>query len=202
MATSDNATWTFTDPTGELERFLVAYRPTRLSEEDWGSVSAEAIELVKRAGPSTKVRLRLDLQTLAAVGACLRELGRPLTLEEMLSDTARAELDRTMAAAGRDDRYRSNRRGALARLQACHRGLPWRAPRRRDGTIAATRIQPSVQATLAELERQATEGGEEGAALLAAVESARRTQRGTVQLTCPRRPGTPPDASLSDTASP
>ena len=106
MATSDNATWTFTDPTGELERFLVAYRPTRLSEEDWGSVSAEAIELVKRAGPSTKVRLRLDLQTLAAVGACLRELGRPLTLEEMLSDTARAELDRTMAAAGRDDRYR------------------------------------------------------------------------------------------------
>ena len=87
----------------------------------------EAIELVKRAGPSTKVRLRLDLQTLAAVGACLRELGRPLTLEEMLSDTARAELDRTMAAAGRDDRYRSNRRGALARLQACHRGLPWRS---------------------------------------------------------------------------
>lgn len=117
------------DPT-ELHRFLVAYRPQAVGESVWQQVATEAVDLVERAGELTRLRVEKDIQTIGAVVAHVRERGRPVTLHEVLLDSTLLSYDTSLKAS---EKTRENKRGILRRLQAVHRGLPWRAERRADG---------------------------------------------------------------------
>lgn len=163
----------------ELDRFLTEYRPSRLSEPQWQVVAPDAIALVKAAGPLTRARVEKDVQALGAVAARLVERSRPLTLEEALSDRTLLDFDLVLAREGASDKTRENRRGILRRLQAAHRGVPWRSDRRSDGERINALAPVSLAAEVNRLVDLAeTCGGTEARALLAAVTAARTSRVG------------------------
>ena len=107
-----------------LDRFLTAYRPTGVMEENWAVIADDAVQLVLRAGALTRLRVEKDIQLLGAVVAHLIERGRPVTLDEALSDATLLSFDMSLRVS---EKTKENKRGITRRLQAAHRGLPWRA---------------------------------------------------------------------------
>ena len=69
-----------------LDSFLNAYRPTAVTEENWTLIADDAVQLVLRAGDLTRLRVEKDIQLLGAVVAHLIVRGRPVSLDEALSD--------------------------------------------------------------------------------------------------------------------
>ena len=74
-----------------LDSFLTAYRPSGVTEENWALIADDAVQLVLRAGALTRLRVEKDIQLLGAVAAHLVVRGRPVTLDEALSDATRSE---------------------------------------------------------------------------------------------------------------
>jgi hypothetical protein len=121
-----------TEPTpSQLRGTLAAYEPTGLAQETWALVRAEAIELALRAGAPDDERSRKDLQLLADVVRHLSRTRTELTLDNILADTTLASFDSEQAPGAASTR--ENKRGRFRRLQAAHRGVPWRKERRADG---------------------------------------------------------------------
>lgn len=146
--TADTPSTSVLDDPEELERFLTAYRPQRVDPEVWGRVSGAARSLVMRAGEPTRLRVEKDIQLLGAVVAHLVDRGRPATLEEALSDTTLLSFDTSLRMSAKS---RENKRGIMRRLQAVHRGLPWRAQRRADGARVKTLVPHSEVSTMQRL---------------------------------------------------
>ena len=118
----------------ELARFLANYQPTGVPAHLWQPIAAAAATLVLRAGQPTRLRVEKDVQLVGAVVAHLLERGRPVTLDEALSDSTLLSFDSALQASAKT---KENKRGIHRRLQAAHRGLPWRAERRADGDRVA-----------------------------------------------------------------
>ena len=161
---------------------LDGYTPTGVAEGVWAGVFPEARGLVLRAGPVSLRRVETDLQAIAAAVRHLVARGRPVTLVEVLADSTLDSLDQDLAIAGRTPKTREKLRGQLRRLQAARNGVPWRRPRRADGTRAATLPGPELAGWLAGLVDRAVAaaaaGDRDAAALVAVVAVVRRDRRG------------------------
>ena len=166
------------EPPEELHRFLTAYRPIYVTEKNWTLIAEDAVQLVLGAGAPTRLRVEKDVQLLGAVVAHLVERGRPVTLDEALSDSTLLSFDTSLNVA---EKTLGNKRGIARRLQAVHRGLPWRADKRTpservDGLVSHTEVS-----TLDRIRGygQADTEDPEGAAFVAAVSAAREARRRT-----------------------
>lgn len=181
----------FNDPTGALSVWLEEYRPVSLSEACWLSVAEECKELVKRAGPARRERMKNDLNVLAAGFAVTIERSRPFTLDEVLSEVGLQNLDDADIRSGLAEGTRQNRRGAMRRLQAHYRHMPWRTPRKE------TRRPPAaVSSPLAEVGRLVEQARDDLRSIVEALATTVRTPQ--VGLT---RGGLIGDISESDWAS-
>lgn len=174
-----------------LDRFLTAYRPTSVTEENWALVADDAVQLVLRAGALTRLRVEKDIQLLGAVVAHLIERGRPVTLDEALSDATLLSFDTSLQVS---EKTKENKRGITRRLQAVHRGLPWRAEKRTpeertDNLVAHTEVD-TMHRILGHAHAMGDDA--EGVAFTAAVSAAREARRGQ---------GAGPGASAHDWAS-
>ena len=174
-----------------LDSFLTAYRPTSVTEETWALIADNAAKLVLRAGALTRLRVEKDIQLLGAVVAHLVERGRPVTLDEALSDATLLSFDTSLKVS---EKTKENKRGITRRLQAVHRGLLWRAEKRTpeertDNLVAHTEVD-----TMHRILRHAHALGDdaEGVAFIAVVSAAREARRGQ---------GAGPGASTHDWAS-
>jgi hypothetical protein len=177
-ATADDPGPRLDDP-AELDRFLADYAPTGLTAERWAPLAPDAIALVKRAGPLTRVRVEKDIQALGAVAARLLERNRDLSLDEALADTTLLDFDLALARGGASDKTRENRRGILRRLQAVHHDVPWRQARRTDGERVDALPPPALAGEIAHLIAVAArDQGADAAAFVDAVQTARRARRG------------------------
>lgn len=164
------------DAPDELRHFLTAYRPTNVSEENWARI--DPMELVLRAGAPKRLRVEKDIQLLGAIVAHLVERGRPVTLAEALSDSTLLSFDTSLQVS---DKTRENKRGIARRLQAVHRGVPWRAEKRTpDARVSNLVSHTEVEALNRVLGcAHAQPDDQEGAAFIAAVSAARDARRGT-----------------------
>ncbi len=164
------------DNPDELQRFLTAYRPTSLTEAQWGTVAADAVDLVTRAGALTRLRVEKDIQLIGAVAAHLAKRGRPVTLDEVLSDATLLSYDTSLQVS---EKTRENKRGIARRLQAAHRGLPWRAERKPPDVRTEQLISYSELARLRRILRHADAAIEDpdAAAFSRAVAAARDARR-------------------------
>lgn len=133
------------DDPAELIRFLSAYRPSDVEPSVWAKVAEPGASLVMRAGEPTRLRVEKDIQLLGAVVVHLVERGRPITLDEALADSTILSFD-TSLTVGR--KTRENKRGIVRRLQAVHRGLPWRTERRADGARVESMAHHTEAATM------------------------------------------------------
>ncbi|MBS4752783.1 hypothetical protein KG112_08175 [Nocardioides sp. zg-ZUI104] len=156
----------------ELERFLAAYRPKDVEAAIWARVRQSAAALVMRAGEPTRLRVEKDIQLLGAVVAHLVDRGRETTLDEALADRTLLSFDTSLTASAKT---RENKRGIARRLQAAHRGLPWREGRRKDGERVQALVSHDAVDDLQQLMRAAAlvAGDDEAAAFIAAVGAAR-----------------------------
>ncbi|MAS55652.1 MAG: hypothetical protein CMJ44_13700 [Pimelobacter sp.] len=129
-----------------------------------------------RAGALTRLRVEKDIQLLGAVAAHLAERGRSITLDEVLSDTTLLSFDTSLQVS---HKTRENKRGIARRLQAAHRGLPWRAEKRSPGVRAAQLVPHSEVSTLHRILRDADEAGSDSDAVAfrLAVDAARTARR-------------------------
>ena len=160
----------------QVSAILAAYEPTGLTQETWALVRAEAIELVLRAGAPDAERSRKDLQLVADVVRHLSRTRTEITLEHILADTTLASFDSERAPGAGSTR--ENKRGRFRRLQAAHRGVPWRRERRADGERIASLVQPDMVDTVARLLPADRVPGRSGAgALQAALDDARIRRR-------------------------
>ncbi|WP_457208451.1 hypothetical protein [Nocardioides sp. P5_C9_2] len=159
-----------------LDSFLKAYRPTGVTEENWARIADDAVQLVLRAGAMTRLRVEKDIQLLGAVVAHLVKRGRPVTLDEALSDSTLLSFDTSLQVG---KKTKENKRGITRRLQAVHRGLPWRAEKRTPEERTDNLVAHTEVATMRRiLERaHAIADDEEGAAFIAAVSAAREARR-------------------------
>jgi hypothetical protein len=158
-----------------LRRLLDEYEPTSLSPAQWHPLASAAKELVWSAGALNWPRLQKDIQTIAAVAAHLADCGIALTLDAIVADTTQLSYDSAMQRAGVGAGHRANRRGALRRLQAAHRELPWRRPRRKVGERVENMIGPAEARTLLRLEATTPATESAGAAAFhAALKEARQ----------------------------
>lgn len=167
------------DDPRELERFLADYRPKNVSEAVWGGLSTPAAALVLSAGEPTRLRVEKDVQLLGALVAHLVERGRPITLDEALTDATLLSFDAGLVVAGKT---RENKRGIARRLQAAYRGLPWRTARQEDGQRIKKLIGNTQLVSLGRVLRLAAdEAGRDtsAAAFVAAVDGARARRRGS-----------------------
>ncbi|KRF36657.1 hypothetical protein ASG94_04310 [Nocardioides sp. Soil805] len=160
-----------------LCNFLTAYRPTGVKEETWALIADDAVKLVLRAGALTRLRVEKDIQLLGAVVAHLVERGRPVTLDEALSDATLLSFDTSLQVG---EKTKENKRGITRRLQAVHRGLPWRAEKRTpeertDNLVAHTEVD-TMHRILGHAHAMADDA--EGVAFIAAVSAAREARRG------------------------
>ncbi|SEB48522.1 hypothetical protein SAMN04489844_0251 [Nocardioides exalbidus] len=165
------------DAPEELHRFLTAYRPTSVSEENWALIADDAVQLVLRAGALTRLRVEKDIQLLGAVVAHLIERGRPVTLDEALSDVTLLSFDTSLEVG---EKTKENKRGITRRLQAVHRGLPWRAEKRSpeartDNLVAHTEVD-TMHRILGHAHAMVDDA--EGVAFIAAISAAREARRG------------------------
>lgn len=160
----------------ELKRFLAAYRPKALSPEVWALVSEPAGALVLRAGDPTRLRIEKDIQLLGAVATHLVERGRPINLDELLDDTTLLSFDISLRAS---DKTRENKRGIMRRLQAAHRGLPWRTERRVDGarvdSLVSRTQTDAMQRILARAQKHSS-SDLDAAAFVATISAAREVR--------------------------
>ena len=140
----------------ELERFLADYQPEGVPVAAWRPIAAPAAALVLSAGKPTRLRVEKDIQLLGAVVAHLIERGRPVTLDEALSDTTLLDFDTSLRASAKT---RENKRGIHRRLQAAHRGLPWRTERRADGGRVKNLVPYTQLGDLHRVERTARATG-------------------------------------------
>ena len=132
--------------------FLLAYRPTGVDDAVWLPVREAAAELVLRAGAPRRLRVEKDIQALGAVAAHQVQRGRPVTLDEMLSDTTLLSYDSQLVASRKT---RENKRGILRRLQAAHHEVPWRQSRRCDGERLSSLVPAHRLRDLHRVERRA-----------------------------------------------
>ena len=168
------------DDPRELERFLADYRPKNVSAAIWGGLSTPAAALVLSAGVPTRLRVEKDVQLLGALVAHLVDRGRPVTLDEALTDATLLSFDASLVVSGKT---RENKRGIARRLQAAHRGLPWRTARMEDGQRIKKLIRNTQLVSLDRVLRLAiAEAGRDtsAAAFVAAVDGARARRRGSV----------------------
>lgn len=167
------------DDNAELVRFLEAYTPTGLPAGTWAALREDAIKLVLEAGPPAEERARKDLEVLADVAEHLSRTSVVVTLENLMKDTTLVTFDGEQAAIGHADGTRENKRGRFRRLQAAHRGVPWRKERRADGERIGKLVQPEVVDVVRSLLPADGSPGRHGAgALQASVDDARRRRRG------------------------
>jgi len=178
--TTNTAPAAVLDDPAEIDRFLAAYRPTGVDLVTWLAVADEAALLVRTAGELKRLRVEKDIQALGAVMAHLTDRGRPNTLDEALADTTLLAYDTELQSAGASTKTRENKRGILRRLQAAHRGLPWRAERRADGARVETMVQPQAASDLQRIVKvaQSASTSVDAAVFLEAVEYARAMRRG------------------------
>lgn len=164
-----------------IDAILVAYRPADLTAGDWEPVADDVVALVKRAGILTLTRVESDIQTIGRVASHLRKTGRPLTLDEILSDTALLDFDQALGRECKAHWSRAGHRSRHRRLQAYHRNSPWRGPRRAEGDRIADLPTPQVlddlNMLLAKAASATTHGGE---GLVLAVKYARQVRRGRI----------------------
>lgn len=160
-----------------LNSFLTAYRPASVTEENWVLIADEAVKLVLRAGAMTRLRVEKDIQLLGAVVAHLVERGRPVTLDEALSDATLLSFDTSLQVG---EKTKENKRGITRRLQAVHRGLPWRAEKRTPEERTDNLVAHTEVATMHRILGHAHAMGDdaEGVAFTAAVAAAREARRG------------------------
>lgn len=165
-----------TNDTAELERFLFAYQPSGVPPEAWALVREPAVSLVMRAGALTRLRVEKDIQLLGAVVGHLSKRGRPITLEEALSDTTVLSFDSALTVS---PKTRENKRGILRRLQAVHGGLPWRTERRSDGARVENLVPYAAAETMQRIltAAEASKAGDPDAAAFAAAVAAARAVR-------------------------
>lgn len=169
------------DDPRELKRYLLAYRPKNVSATIWGGLSSPAATLVLSAGEPTRLRVEKDVQLLGALVAHLVERGRPVTLDEALTDATLLSFDAGLVVAGKT---RENKRGIARRLQAAHRGPPWRTARQEDGQRIRKLVGDTNLISLGRVLRLAAdEAGQDtsAAAFVAAVDGARARRRGSPQ---------------------
>lgn len=182
--TNDTTAWhrkstTRVDDPAELDRFLASYVPIDLEPDLLRRLAPAAIALVRVAGPYTRPRVQNDISVLAQVFARLVERGRPLTLDEALSDATRLDFDLAQQRRGSASKSRMKTRGILGRLQAAHHRVPWRKGRQPDGARIANLPVPGLAAELARVVSEAEADRGEGArALTAVVAHARRIRLG------------------------
>lgn len=164
------------DDPDELQRFLTVYRPTGLTQAQWSTIAPEAVEVVTRAGALTRLRVEKDIQLIGAVAAHLAERGRPITLDEVLSDATLLSFDTSLQVS---KKTRENKRGIARRLQAAHRGLPWRAERKSPDVRAEQLISHAEVAALRRVLRHADSAGDDpdAAAFSSTVTAARDARR-------------------------
>lgn len=165
------------DAPEELHRFLTAYRPSNVTEAEWALIADDGVQLVLRAGALTRLRVEKDIQLLGAVIAHLVERGRPLTLDEALSDATLLSFDTSLQVS---EKTRENKRGIARRLQAVHRGLPWRAEKRTsdertDNLVAHTEVD-TMHRILGHAHDMSDDA--QGVAFVSAVSAAREARRG------------------------
>lgn len=161
------------DDPATINRFLRNYQPQTVARPVWQQVAPEVITLVEAAGASTRLRVEKDIQAVAAVVAHLVERGRPITLDEVLCDATLLTYEATLTVSMKT---RENKRGILRRLQAVHRGLPWRVQRRADGDRVAELPDRSLLVSLASVTQTAhdrTRSDVGAAAFLTAYETTR-----------------------------
>jgi len=171
-----NAADTTMDP-ADLRAALERYTATGVSESTWSALRGPAIELVLAAGDPRWDRARNDLQLVADLASYLTRHGQPVNLDTALSDTTLTGLDGEQAASGRQAGTRANKRSRFHRLQAAHRGLPWRKQRRDDGERIAALPQPELLTEIAGLLPSDGVAGRTGAgAVQAALDAARRAR--------------------------
>lgn len=167
----------------ELSKYLDAYRPDVLSEESWTALSKDVLALVERGGALRVARVANDLSAVVTMAAHLIERGRPLTLEEVLSDQALVTFDAAMQGRGETEGHRSNRRGALRRLARVYAGGPVPAPRQAAGARADNFTPHSMVADLRALLDTANSSNASGAAeLVLAVDQVRAERAGQPQV--------------------
>lgn len=171
-----------------LDSFLTAYRPTSVTEENWALIADDAVQLVLRAGALTRLRVEKDIQLLGAMVAHLIERGRPVTLDEALSDATLLSFDTSLQVS---EKTKENKRGITRRLQAVHRGLPWRAEKRTPEDRTDNLVAHTEVATMHRILGHAHSMGNDadGIAYVAAISAARQARRGQ---------GAGPDASAHD----
>lgn len=165
------------DAPDALDSFLKAYRPTSVTEENWAAIADDAVQLVLRAGALTRLRVEKDIQLLGAVVAHLIERGRPVTLDEALSDATLLSFDTSLKVG---EKTKENKRGITRRLQAVHRDLPWRAEKRTPEERTDNLVAHTEVATMHRILGHAHAMGDdsEGVAFIAAVSAAREARRG------------------------
>ncbi|MDT0165740.1 hypothetical protein Q9R32_09245 [Actinotalea sp. AC32] len=169
--------------TAHVRARLEDYRPTGVPATTWEVVRAEAVDLALLAGPNDEARARKDLELIGDVVRHLHSTGVDITVGQVLSDATLASYDTAQLAGGAAGGTVENKRGRFRRLQATHRGVPWRKPRRADGERLESLVQPEV---LEDLARMMPSGAapdpaaRHGArALAAAWEDARQRRRGS-----------------------
>lgn len=166
------------DP-ADLRAALERYTATGVSEGTWSALRGPAIDLVLAAGDPRWDRARNDLQLIADLTSYLTRRGQSVTLETALADETLPGLDGEQAAAGRQAGTRANKRSRFHRLQAAHRGLPWRKQRRDDGERIAALPQPELLTEIAGLLPSDGVAGRTGAgAVQAALDAARLARAG------------------------
>jgi hypothetical protein len=171
-------TTTETDELAALRQYLTAYRPECISAETWSPVSGTAAELVLRAGAPRRQRVANDIVVVAQVVAHLVERGRTISLDEILTDTTLASFDNAQRSSSAT---REAKRAVHRRLQAAHRGLPWRAARRGDGERVESMVGPEIVDAVhrvLDAASQAAERGDADAAAFARAVAAYRSARG------------------------
>lgn len=130
-----------------------------------------------RAGALTRLRVEKDVQLVGSLVSHLVERGRPITLDEALSDSTLLSFDTSLQVG---KKTRENKRGIARRLQTVHRGLPWRAEKqatsdRIDALVSHTEVL-TLQRILSHA--NATADDPEAAALRTAVSTARDARCG------------------------
>ena len=100
-----------------------------------------------------------------------------MTLDEALSDATLLSFDTSLQVS---EKTKENKRGITRRLQAVHRGLPWRAEKRPPAERTDNLVAHTEVATMHRILDHAHAMGDdaEGVAYIAAVSAAREARRG------------------------
>ncbi|RYF60609.1 MAG: hypothetical protein EOO27_05215 [Comamonadaceae bacterium] len=163
----------------DFAAYMKNFVPTAAPAELWTKISADAIVLVGRAGPMTKLRVNADLSVLANMASHLFERGRPVTLEEALSVEAEISFDAHLQATSPDSRHRQNQRSRLRRLREIHAGGGPRKPNRTTEERVGAMVSHRLVEDLARVEGVAVDSDDDRVGAFRAAVAFARAHRGS-----------------------